>query len=700
LFGRAVFFSLVWVLASFHLLANVDISTKQSQRKIGKFSRDEINYALNFKKMLRGLERFKLDNKLVKQLVSGSVQSELFYGYHSLLLSAHNISALPSDMDVARFNQHCKIVIPNSTQFPIKHLLATGLDNICKRRFLFLLDRYKGVAGSLLPHLVQRITKRYIPSYLSGAKSLQKEFSKYAGKIDPDDPQYRYLSKVIGSEFRMLPFLKEKQHRRSESQLLLENNSDYIRITSNFLNKEFQQIVRKLRSDIKQKRWASAEEGSTHLLGYYFQNRSYISSTKTYEIISGLGISLLRTPAVKSGLEFLSYAVEIAPPAERDESLFSVIWGNLVAGKPESANLIIDSHNLLNRFNTLPIKLKFWVSHTKKLAGSSQVSQSLFRQTAQSDPLNFYAILALKMLPGDVGKHLEMYSSSSSKKRLIQSRVIPLPYYSNKFNQILSRSILWDRIGDFKLLNFSLNRLMQLERKDSVVGMMVGNGLSEQEFHRSKIIHVLTLLRERKSYLTMFRVIANALDKNHLDFSDSVMRDLFPRPFLSQIKRRTKDKMDPLMVLSLIRQESAFNPRARSSAGARGLMQLMPKTARMFHRNISKNKLHNPNLNIKIGVKLLKRLLKKYDGNLFYTLIAYNAGEGNLKKWKERNIFSDNLLLDLESIPFSETRLYVKLIFRNIFYYRHLHGEPGSEKEGAKDLRYVKSEVNNIPVLY
>jgi soluble lytic murein transglycosylase len=81
----------------------------------------------------------------------------------------------------------------------------------------------------------------------------------------------------------------------------------------------------------------------------------------------------------------------------------------------------------------------------------------------------------------------------------------------------------------------------------------------------------------------------------------------------------------------------------------------------------------NPQINIDIGTKYFKNLLKRYDGNLVYVLAAYNAGESRVERW--RNVYFDTdatILKNIEAIPFLETRNYVKLIFRNIFFYKLL----------------------------
>lgn len=109
-----------------------------------------------------------------------------------------------------------------------------------------------------------------------------------------------------------------------------------------------------------------------------------------------------------------------------------------------------------------------------------------------------------------------------------------------------------------------------------------------------------------------------------------------------------KYNIDHRLVLSIIKQESGFNPNAISSAGAQGLMQLMPTTA----KGLGVKNSFDPVQNVEGGVKFLKRLLDKYNGNLVLALAAYNSGTGNVNKYGGVP-------------PFKETQNYVKKILSN-----------------------------------
>ena len=144
---------------------------------------------------------------------------------------------------------------------------------------------------------------------------------------------------------------------------------------------------------------------------------------------------------------------------------------------------------------------------------------------------------------------------------------------------------------------------------------------------------------------------------------------LFPRAFSTEILEHS-DVIDPVLVFALIRQESAFDPRARSVANARGLMQLLPSTAQRWLKDPLKE-LYDPVSNVKSGVQFMQLLLKKYGGSVEHTLAAYNAGPGNLERWKRRYPTSNKLLFS-DLIPFRETRAYVAVIQRNAYWYGRL----------------------------
>ena len=144
-------------------------------------------------------------------------------------------------------------------------------------------------------------------------------------------------------------------------------------------------------------------------------------------------------------------------------------------------------------------------------------------------------------------------------------------------------------------------------------------------------------------------------------------------------------KPERALLLSIARQESSFEPNARSSAGARGLMQLMPATARAVSRSIktrySRTRLTtDPAYNIRLGRAYIGALIEQYSGSYVLAIASYNAGPGSVNRWIRT--FGDPRQADvdvidwIEQIPYSETRNYVQRVLENLqIYRRRLDGE-------------------------
>lgn len=141
-------------------------------------------------------------------------------------------------------------------------------------------------------------------------------------------------------------------------------------------------------------------------------------------------------------------------------------------------------------------------------------------------------------------------------------------------------------------------------------------------------------------------------------------------------------KADKALVFAFVMQESCFNATAKSSVGAMGLMQIMPKTGRDLARLLNfpwqLKHLQDPEYNLSLGQNYLLRLMNSDDikRNLIFTAVAYNAGPGNLNKFKNKMTYHDDPLLFIESIPSRETRSFVERIMVNYWTYRSLMNQP------------------------
>ena len=177
--------------------------------------------------------------------------------------------------------------------------------------------------------------------------------------------------------------------------------------------------------------------------------------------------------------------------------------------------------------------------------------------------------------------------------------------------------------------------------------------------------------------------LTTAFQINHEDFWKDYPEQIFiyfPEPYRNEYdKMSSKLGMSPALLMAISRQESAFQDSVISPAGAIGLMQLMPNTARGLLRSLGDKKeaqdvvetLKQPKWNIKLGATYLNKLNLRYNSDITRVSAAYNAGEFVVDAWNKSRDFKD-VRLWVESVPFKETRGYVKNSWRNFLVYDYL----------------------------
>lgn len=157
---------------------------------------------------------------------------------------------------------------------------------------------------------------------------------------------------------------------------------------------------------------------------------------------------------------------------------------------------------------------------------------------------------------------------------------------------------------------------------------------------------------------------------------------LFPFPYREQITKYAKqEKINPLLVLSVMRKESTFNPEIDSVVGAVGLMQIVPPTADWVAKqiNLPNYSLTNPNDNIRIGTWYLEHNHHRYEDDSLLAVASYNAGTGNVSAWLNRYDLNDRDRF-VEQIPFPETKDYVEGVFGNYWNYLRLYNPEMRQK--------------------
>ncbi len=175
------------------------------------------------------------------------------------------------------------------------------------------------------------------------------------------------------------------------------------------------------------------------------------------------------------------------------------------------------------------------------------------------------------------------------------------------------------------------------------------------------------------------------------DQHDFELRFIAPYRELAREAARTQ-QIDEAWVFGLMRQESRFINVARSHAGAAGLMQIMPDTARWIARRLGITRFHpremeDPAKNIRFGTYYLRHVLDSLDGSPVLATAAYNAGPGRAQRWRDDRPMEGAVYV--ESIPFAETRDYVKKVLSNAMYYAQRFDQPSV---------LLKERLGSIPV--
>ncbi len=169
---------------------------------------------------------------------------------------------------------------------------------------------------------------------------------------------------------------------------------------------------------------------------------------------------------------------------------------------------------------------------------------------------------------------------------------------------------------------------------------------------------------------TLVLALAAAAAWVHEDEPDWYLRARYPLEYEQLVRANARSRgLDPALVAAVIYAESRFDPNARSSAGAVGLMQLLPDTALFIARKTGGEDfvvadLRDPEINVRYGTWLLAYLTDYYEGDVRTALAAYHAGPGNVDEWRRTN----------QGIAFPETASYVREVERMRDVYRNAYG--------------------------
>jgi soluble lytic murein transglycosylase-like protein len=330
---------------------------------------------------------------------------------------------------------------------------------------------------------------------------------------------------------------------------------------------------------------------------------------------------------------------------DQDQVAFDAAMGLLFEEKYSDA---IRSFRLfLDNFprSTHRFRVKYWLAKSLKHENEDEKAQKIFEELQQGSPFGYYGLLA----SNELGKPLD-------------AQIRPaLPVATDTDPALLPAEV------------FRLKRAQSLvtEKAYALAAIELKELSPRDAFSNSFMIYLAMLNYEAKNYRMGFRFVSDLLLRGY----DGILSPfgsqmIFPIDYFETIKKKASEQsIDPILILSLIKQESAFDGDANSSVGAMGLMQLMPATAYDTDPTFSTSDMLIADNNIQTGTKYLKKLMTKFNGNIVLSLAAYNAGPTAVDRWLKDIPPKRNMLEFIESIPYRETRDYVGSIIRNYYWY-------------------------------
>jgi len=321
------------------------------------------------------------------------------------------------------------------------------------------------------------------------------------------------------------------------------------------------------------------------------------------------------------------------------EALANIFYDKVKSQKYFTAKKLGKMH--LAKFgesNSAP-RVMFWLAKVSERTKNYDDARNYYRTLIRKFPDDYYAYHAF----------LNLNRFRYFKITGLEQRPVEFPYKNPNYGLIVEL----EKVKDYGLIN-------QLCKDD--------------EFIQSWLAYL------QGDFSTSARVARDAMEKLHYkpDRFDPRWKLVYPLHYYGDVEENADYwGNDPILILSIIREESYFDPKVKSEAGASGLMQLMPSSAREAGNMagisvLNENLLLDPEINIKLGNIYYYRLKRALFNKDILAVLAYNGGIGSVSKWKENLDYVD---VDdfVEQIPYPETQNYLKKVYRSYWNYLRIY---------------------------
>jgi len=306
----------------------------------------------------------------------------------------------------------------------------------------------------------------------------------------------------------------------------------------------------------------------------------------------------------------------------------------------------------------------YWSGRSRDQIGDASTANARYRLVVTDYANSYYGRLASGLLSS------RRQPLTADAAGLTPSSVAPgkTPPSEGVIRELTALQLFDDALREVQYAQAVWGDTPQLQATTAWIRHQQGLGLKAQE----------RFVALRGAINTMRRAYPQFLAAGGEEIPQDVLRIIFPLDYWPLIDKYSRQlDLDPYLMAALMAQESTFTPEIRSSANARGLMQLMPSTARRYAtklgiRPFTTALLSQPEINVRIGSYYFKELMDQF-GGAHYALASYNAGEHRVTRWlKEAPGLPTDEFID--NIPFPETQTYVKRILGTAEDYRRLYG--------------------------
>lgn len=369
----------------------------------------------------------------------------------------------------------------------------------------------------------------------------------------------------------------------------------------------------------------------------------------------------------------------------KQKILWLRFWNLKKIGRPQEGIAFLQQLLPIEESNSLLTRDHFWLARTYLQLNQKELAQQEFQWLIENDPMGYYGLLAYRELnrplpsltTSDTRGTSRQPSNQSGADESTINDTIQSPLYISKTltEKDLSSPDLSIQGND----RLTIEWLLAVDEKDlarTLLDQVSANQRSQ--YNDQQAIDLLQLYARSGHYLTLFTRLYEIPAKAR----DQVIRShpnlVFPQPWPQLVADAAKKFEVPIeLIYSIIRQESSFNPLARSSADAFGLMQLIPSSAdrasvRAGFKLDSHLELFDPEKNIPLGTAFIRELLDQWKSQFVLAVASYNANEKAIAGWVKTRFHGDPLAF-IEDIPYEETRNYIKLVVRNYVFYSRLN---------------------------